>query len=114
MNKSTKNGLQPKLHIKSGDQVVVIAGDHKSTEPKLVKKVLIEEKKAIVEGVNIVKKHKKASAQSPQGGIVEEEAPIHISNLMVVDADGNSTRIGRRADENGKMVRFSKKNDKNL
>jgi len=117
MENKNKQGLQSKFHVKAGDKVVVIAGDHKTPkdgESKLVKKVIYDKQRAIVEGVNIVKKHKKPSANNPQGGIVEEEAPIHISNLMVVDSDGNATRVGRRKDENGKGVRFSKKSDKNL
>jgi len=117
MENSTKKRLQPKFHVKAGDKVVVIAGDHKTAkgdDPKVVKKVIADKNRAIVEGVNIVKKHKKPTAQNPQGGIVEEEAPIHISNLMVVDADGNATKIGRRKDENGFGVRYSKKSDKNL
>lgn len=117
MEKTKKKGLQAKFHVKAGDKVVVIAGDHKTPkdgEAKLVKKVIYDTERAIVEGVNIVKKHKKPSATNPQGGIVEEEAPIHISNLMVVDADGNATKIGRRKDDNGRGVRFSKKSDKNL
>ena len=117
MKNTTKNVLQPKFHVKAGDKVVVIAGDHKTAkgdDPKLVKKVIYEKQRAIVEGVNIVKKHKKPTAQNPQGGIVEEEAPIHISNIMVVDADGVATKTGRRKDENGFGVRYSKKSDKNL
>ena len=73
-----------KLKIKSGDTVKVIAGDHKGSEGKVLKSVLREKNKAIVEGVNMVKKHTKPSAQSPQGGIVEKEAPIHISNLSLL------------------------------
>jgi len=116
MESKAKKGLQAKLHVKAGDKVVVIAGDHKTAkgeDPKLVKKVIIDKQRAIVEGVNIVKKHKKPTAQNPQGGIVEEEAPIHISNLMVVDTDGNATKVARRK-EDGKTVRYSKKSDKNL
>ena len=72
-----------KLKIKSGDTVRVIAGDHKGSEGKIVK-VLLEKNKVIVEGVNMVKKHMKPSAQSPQGGIVEKEASIQISNLSLL------------------------------
>ena len=98
-----------KLKIKTGDAVKVIAGDHKGSEGK-VTKVLIAKNKAIVEGVNMVKKHMKPSAQSPQGGIVEKEAPIHISNLSLLTSKGDETRIGYRT-ENGKKVRFSKKSN---
>jgi large subunit ribosomal protein L24 len=98
-----------KLKIKTGDKVRVIAGDHKGEEGKIIK-VIIESNKAIVEGVNMISKHTKPSAQSPQGGIVKKEAPLHISNLMLVE-DGKTTRVGYRT-EDGKKVRFSKKSDK--
>ena len=96
-----------KLKIKTGDTVRVIAGDHKGSEGKVIK-VLIDKNKAIVEGVNMVKKHMKPSAQSPQGGIVEKEALIQISNLSLLTAKGETTRVGYKM-ENGKKVRFSKK-----
>ncbi|HEX5743762.1 MAG TPA: 50S ribosomal protein L24 [Flavobacteriaceae bacterium] len=98
-----------KLKIKTGDKVRVIAGDHRGEEGKVIK-VLIETNKAIVEGVNMISKHTKPSAQSPQGGIVKKEAALHISNLMLVE-DGKTTRVGYRK-EDGKKVRFSKKSDK--
>jgi len=95
-----------KLKIKTGDTVRVTAGDDKGQEGKIVK-VLIEKNKAIVEGVNMVSKHTKPSAQNPQGGISKFEAPINISNLMLVEK-GETTRVGFRI-EDGKKVRFSKK-----
>ena len=98
-----------KLKIKSGDTVKVIAGDHKGSEGK-VQKVLSDKNKAIVEGVNMVKKHTKPSAQNPQGGIVEKEAPIQISNLSLLTSKGEATRAGFRM-EDGKKVRFSKKSN---
>ncbi|MFV8224937.1 50S ribosomal protein L24 [Christiangramia aquimixticola] len=98
-----------KLKIKSGDTVRVIAGDHKGKEGK-VQKVLIEKNKAIVEGVNMISKHEKPSASNPQGGIKEKEAPIHISNLSLIDKNGETTRVGYR-EEDGKKVRFSKKSN---
>ncbi|WP_272023446.1 50S ribosomal protein L24 [Olleya namhaensis] len=98
-----------KLKIKTGDTVKVIAGDHKGSEGK-VQRVFIEKNKAIVEGVNMVKKHTKPSAQSPQGGIVEKEAPINISNLSLLTSKGEATRIGYRV-EGDKKVRFSKKSN---
>ena len=98
-----------KLKIKSGDTVQVIAGDHKGSEGKVLK-VLIDKNKAIVEGVNMVKKHTKPSAQSPQGGIVEKEAPIQISNLSLLTSKGEATRVGYRM-EDSKKVRFSKKSN---
>lgn len=98
-----------KIKIKSGDKVRVIAGDHKGEEGK-VQKVLIEKNKAIVEGVNMIKKHQKPSASNPQGGIIEREAPVHISNLSLIDKKGNTTRVGYRFEE-GKKVRFAKSTD---
>ncbi len=97
-----------KLKIKSGDTVRVIAGDHKGSEGQ-VQKVIVETNKAIVEGVNLVSKHTKPSAQNPQGGIVKKEAPIHISNLSLIDPkSGDATRIGYKV-EGDKKVRISKK-----
>ena len=98
-----------KLHIKKGDNVKVIAGDSKGSTGRVL--VVYPEKcRAIVEGVNKVKKHSKPSPQNTQGGIIEKEASIHISNLAVVDSKGNSTRIGRKLDETTKkLVRYSKK-----
>ena len=98
-----------KLHIKKGDTVYVNAGEDKGKTGKVVK-VLVEKQRAIVEGVNMVSKSQKPSAKNPQGGIVKTEAPIHISNLNVVDPKtGKPTRIGRRLNEEGKLVRFAKK-----
>jgi len=98
-----------KLKIKTGDTVRVMAGDHKGQEGK-VQKVFIEKNKAIVEGVNMVSKHEKPSAANPQGGIKKMEAPIHISNLSLIDKKGDATRVGYRV-ENDKKVRFSKKSN---
>ncbi|MCC1484692.1 50S ribosomal protein L24 [Winogradskyella immobilis] len=98
-----------KLKIKTGDTVQVIAGDHKGSEGKILK-VLKDKNRAIVEGVNMVKKHTKPSAQSPQGGIVEKEASIHVSNLSLLTSKGETTRVGYRMDGDNK-VRFSKKSN---
>jgi large subunit ribosomal protein L24 len=98
-----------KLKIKTGDKVRVIAGAHKGAEGE-VRQVLREDNKAIVEGVNLVKKHAKPSAQNPQGGIQEKEAPIQISNLSLLTADGQTTRVGYRI-EGDKKVRFAKKSN---
>ena len=98
-----------KFKIKSGDTVRVIAGDHKGTEGNVLK-VLKDKNKAIVEGVNMVKKHTKPSAQNPQGGIVEKEAPIHMSNLSLLTSKGEATRVGFRT-EGDKKVRFSVKSN---
>ncbi|WCO02356.1 50S ribosomal protein L24 [Psychroserpens ponticola] len=98
-----------KLKIKSGDTVQVIAGDHKGTEGKVLK-VFKDKNKAIIEGVNMVKKHTKPSAQNPQGGIVEKEAPMHLSNLSLLTSKGETTRVGFKM-EGDKKVRFSKKSN---
>ena len=94
------------LKIKTGDTVKVIAGDDKGQEGKVVK-ILKDKTKAIIEGVNMVSKHTKPSAQNPQGGISKFEAPIQISNVMLVEK-GETTRVGYRT-EGDKKVRFSKK-----
>jgi large subunit ribosomal protein L24 len=102
-----------KLKIKSGDIVRVIAGDHKGSEGKVLK-VDREKNKAIVEGVNMVSKHTKPSAKSPQGGIVKKEAPIQISNISLIDPKTKeTTRTGVRV-EGDKKVRFSKKSNQVL
>jgi len=99
-----------KQKIKSGDTVRIIAGDHKGTEGKVVS-VDREKNKAIVEGANMVSKHEKPSAQNPQGGIVKKEAPIHLSNLSLIDSkSGETTRVGYEV-RDGKKVRFSKKSN---
>lgn len=95
-----------KLKIKTGDTVRVIAGDQKGKEGKVMR-VFIEKNKAIVEGVNMVKKHEKPSAANPQGGIKEKEAPLQISNLSLIDGNGKATRVGYRM-EGDKKVRFAK------
>ena len=96
-----------KIKVKSGDKVRVIAGDHKGTEGEIVS-LLREKNKAIVSGVNVVKRHTKPNAENPQGGIVEKEAPIAISNLSLITADGQTTRVGYRMEE-GKKVRVGRK-----
>lgn len=98
-----------KLKIKTGDLVRVIAGDHKGSEGKVVS-LLINKNRAIVEGVNIVKKHMKPNSKNPQGGIVEKEAAVHISNLSLITAKGEVTRVGYKT-EDGKKIRFSKKSN---
>jgi len=102
-----------KLKIKSGDTVRVMAGDHKGSEGKVVR-VLREKNKAVVEGVNMVSKHTKPSAKSPQGGIVKKEAPIHISNLALVDPKTKETTKTGVRKEGEKNVRFSKKSNQVL
>ncbi|MCQ2302313.1 MAG: 50S ribosomal protein L24 [Bacteroidales bacterium] len=97
-----------KLHVKKGDTVQVLSGNDKGKQGKVMS-VDTEKNRAVVEGVRIVSKHTRPNAEHPQGGIIKQEAPIHISNLMVVGKDGKPTRIGRKKDENGKSVRYSKK-----
>ncbi|MEO4006369.1 50S ribosomal protein L24 [Flavobacterium supellecticarium] len=102
-----------KLKIKSGDIVKVIAGDHKGAEGKVLR-VLREKNKAIIEGVNMVSKHTKPSAKNPQGGIVKKEAPIHISNIALIDPKTKSaTKVGVKV-EGDKKVRISKKSNQVL
>jgi large subunit ribosomal protein L24 len=99
-----------KLKIKTGDTVRIIAGDHKGAEGKVLE-VDREKNKAIVEGTNMVSKHEKPSAKNPQGGIVKKEAPIHISNLSLIDPkSGETTRVGYEV-RDGKKVRYSKKSN---
>lgn len=101
--------MRRKLHIKKGDTVMVIAGDSKGQQGRVLV-VDIEKGKILVEGVNIVSKHTRPTNQTPKGGIIQKEAPIHVSNLKVIDAGGTPTRVGRKIDEKtNKMVRYSKK-----
>ena len=102
-----------KLKIKTGDTVIVTAGDHKGSEGRVMR-VFREDNKAIVEGVNLVKKHQKPSTANPQGGISEMEAPIHVSNLALKDPQsGEATRVGYRMEGENK-VRFAKKSNQVL
>jgi large subunit ribosomal protein L24 len=101
--------MQTKLHIRKNDLVMVIAGDSKGQQGKVLK-VNTDKSMAIVEGINMVSKHTKPNAKSPQGGILKKEALVHISNLMVIDAGGKPTRTGRKIDgKKNKLVRYSKK-----
>lgn len=102
--------FKPKFNIKKGDNVVVIAGDDKDLKkPRVVLEVIVDKAKVIVEGVNIVTKHTKPSAQNTKGGIVKVEAPISISNVMLWDVKANAATKVKRSRENGKLVRVSKK-----
>ena len=106
--------MQKKLHIKKGDTVLVIAGNNKGKKGRVLE-IITKTERAIVEGVNMMKKHTKPNAATPQGGIVEKEAPVHISNLMLFDAKaGVATRVGRRLNDQGKLVRFSKKSGEEI
>ena len=113
-----------KLHIKKGDVVYVNAGEDKGRQGRVLQ-VIVEKQRAIVEGVNMVSKSTKPNAKSPHGGIVKKEAPVHISNLNVIDPEsGKPTRIGRRRvnekgavvglNEEGKLIRYSKKSGKEI
>jgi large subunit ribosomal protein L24 len=99
--------------IKKGDTVVVTSGDNKGKQGR-VTSVDYEKDRVLVEGVNLVTKHRKPSAQSPQGGIEKFEAGIHISNVKVIDAKGKATRVGRRRNAEGKLERYSKKSGEAL
>ena len=104
-----KLNKQPKLHIRKNDTVQVISGNNKGKTGKVLE-VLVDKKRAIVEGVNMITKHKKPSAANPEGGLEKTEAAMHISNLMLVDpSTGEPTRTGRKRDAEGKLKRYSKK-----
>lgn len=110
-----KARFKPKFSIRKGDSVVVITGDDKDlTKPRLVKEVLIDKAKVVVEGVNIITKHTKPSAQNTKGGIIKKEAPIHISNVMLWDAKTKAPVKVKRERENGKSVRISKKSGEKI
>lgn len=96
-----------KSHIKKGDTVMILSGDNKG-ETGVVEAVFVDQYRAIVKGINLVKRHVRPSADQP-GGVVEKEASLHISKLMLLDAKGVASRIKRQRDENGKLVRVSKK-----
>ena len=103
-----------KLHIKKGDTVYVNSGEDKG-KTGTVLKVLVKEGRAVVEGINMVSKNTKPSTKNPQGGIVKKEAPIHISNLNVVDPKtGKPTRVGRKRSSEGTLVRYSKKSGEEI
>ncbi len=106
--------MQKKLKIKKGDTVMVITGESKGQKGRVLE-VDKDKYKAIVEGLNLVSKHTKPNSKSPQGGIIKKEAPIHISNLMLIDpASGKPTRVGRRLNEKNKLVRYSKKSGEEI
>jgi large subunit ribosomal protein L24 len=96
-----------KLQIKKGDNVKILAGNDKGKTGRVLV-VEREKNRVIVEGVRIVSKHTKPSAENPNGGILDQEAPIHISNVMLLDNEGNASRIGRKLNDNGKLQRYYK------
>ncbi len=104
-----KYNKQPKLNIRKGDLVKIIAGNAKGQQGRVLE-VILEKGRAIVEGANLVSKHTKPNAKTPNGGIIKKEASINISNLMLIDPKTSTpTRIGRKLDDNGKLVRYAKK-----
>jgi large subunit ribosomal protein L24 len=106
--------MQKKLNIKKGDTVFVNAGEYKGQKGRVLE-VIRKNNRVIVEGINMISKHTKPNAKSPDGGIIKKEAPIHISNLMLTDpSTGVPTRIGRRRNDKGKLVRFSKKSGEEI
>ncbi|MCF8318781.1 MAG: 50S ribosomal protein L24 [Sphingobacteriaceae bacterium] len=109
-----KNNKQPKLKIRKGDLVQVIAGDSKGKQGKVLE-VLLATNRIVVEGANLVSKHTKPNAANPNGGIVKQEAAIHVSNLMVVDAkSGKPTRVGKQKNADGKSIRVAKKSGEEI
>ncbi|RYM32471.1 50S ribosomal protein L24 [Brumimicrobium glaciale] len=104
--------MQKKLHIKVGDTVKVISGEHRGQDGKVLS-IDRNKERVLVEGVNVVKRHTKPDAANPQGGIVEKEAGLHISNLMLV-FNNEPTRIGRKKNKDGKLVRFAKKSGEEI
>lgn len=102
--------MQRKFHIKKGDTVKVIAGDSKGQQGRVLE-IIADKNKAIVQDVNLISKHTKPNAKHPNGGIIKQEAAIHLSNLMLIDsATGETTKVGRRLDDKlNKLVRYSKK-----
>lgn len=103
-----------KLHIKKGDTVYVNSGEDKGKTGRVLR-VLVKEQRAVVEGINMVSKHTKPNAKHPQGGIIKMEAPVHVSNLNPLDPKTNkATRVGRRVNEAGKKVRYSKKSGEEI
>jgi large subunit ribosomal protein L24 len=106
--------MQKKLNIKKGDSVMVITGESKGQKGRVLE-VDRMKYRALVEGVNMVTKHTKPNAKAPQGGIIKKEAPVNISNLMLVDpASGKPTRIGRKLNDKNKLVRYSKKSGEEI
>jgi large subunit ribosomal protein L24 len=102
-----------KLHIRKGDEVIILAGKNKGDKGKVLK-VLVKEQKAIVEGANMVSKSTKPSAKNPQGGIVKQEAPIHISNLSLIDPkSGKATRVAIKH-EGKNVIRIAKKSGEEI
>jgi large subunit ribosomal protein L24 len=106
--------MAKKFHIKKGDIVIVNSGESKGLQGRILD-LSVKKETAIVEGVNLVSKHTKPNAKHPQGGIVKKEAPVHISNLVLVDpSSGKATRVGRKLNDKGELVRYSKKSGEEI
>ena len=106
--------MNKKLHIKKGDTVMVMVGESKGLKGRVLE-IITKKDKAIVEGANLVSKHTKPNSQYPQGGIIKKEAPIHISNLMLIDPKtGDPTRIGRKLNDENKLVRYAIKSGEEI
>ncbi|TZF81743.1 50S ribosomal protein L24 [Pedobacter sp. BS3] len=111
---NSKQAKPAKLKIRKGDLVQIISGDSKGKQGKVLE-VIIKDNRALVEGANIVSRHTKPNAANPNGGIIKKEAPIHISNLMLIDAkSGKPTRVGRKLNADGKLVRVAKKSGEEI
>jgi large subunit ribosomal protein L24 len=106
--------MQKKLHIKKGDTVFVNTGEYRGQKGRVME-VNRKTSRVIVEGINMISRHTKPNAKSPEGGIIKKEAPVHISNLMLLDpSSGKPTRIGKRRNDSGKLVRYSKKSGEEI
>jgi large subunit ribosomal protein L24 len=106
--------MQRKLHIKKGDLVYVNTGEYKGQQGRVLE-IFAKTNRAIVEGVNMVSKHTKPNSQNPQGGITKQEAPVHISNLNLIDpSSGEPTRVGRKLNDKQKLVRYAKKSGEEI
>jgi large subunit ribosomal protein L24 len=106
--------MQKKLKIKKGDSVFINTGEYKGQKGRVLEIDRVKDR-IIVEGINMISKHSKPSSKIPNGGIIKKEAPIHISNVMLFDpSSGEPTRIGRKLNENGKLVRYSKKSGEEI
>ncbi len=106
--------MQKKINIKKGDTVFVNTGEYKGQKGRVLE-VIRKSNRVIVEGINMVSKHTKPNAQNPDGGIIQKEAPVHISNLMLIDpSSGEPSRAGKKLNDKGKLVRYSKKSGEDI
>lgn len=104
--------MNKKFHIRKGDMVQVLSGNSKGQKGRVLE-MLVKQDRAIVEGINMISKHTKPNQANPQGGIVKQEAPIHVSNLLPICPEtGKPTRVGRKLNDKNELVRYSKKSKK--